>query len=94
MLEKAAEAVKDYVPMIKEWLSASWPGFPSPMELAEQTLPMRATGSNKETLNRTFSIIRIRFSCHYCSGSDLRINHFCDALDCLYLDNSSHMYFT
>ncbi|KAG5221110.1 2-oxoglutarate dehydrogenase E1 component [Salix suchowensis] len=44
MLEKAAAASKDYVPTSKEWLSASWQGFPSPRQLAEQTLPTRPTG--------------------------------------------------
>ena len=52
MLEKAAAAAKDYVPTSKEWLSASWQGFPSPRELAEKTLPTRATGSDEETLLR------------------------------------------
>lgn len=52
MLEKAAAAAKDYVPTSKEWLSASWQGFPSPRELAEKTLPTRATGSEEETLLR------------------------------------------
>ncbi|KAI0739910.1 2-oxoglutarate dehydrogenase complex E1 component mitochondrial precursor [Daedaleopsis nitida] len=50
MLEKAASGAKDYVPSSKEWLSASWPGFPSPKELAEKTLPSRPTGSDEETL--------------------------------------------
>lgn len=52
MLEKAAAAAKDYVPTSKEWLSASWQGFPSPRQLAEETLPTRATGSDEETLKR------------------------------------------
>ncbi|KAK2465394.1 hypothetical protein APHAL10511_002748 [Amanita phalloides] len=52
MLEKAAEAAKDYVPSGKEWLSASWPGFPSPKQLAEQTLPTRSTGTDPDTLKR------------------------------------------
>jgi len=52
MMEKAAEAAKDYVPTSKEWLSASWPGFPSPKQLAEQTLPTRKTGSDLDTLKR------------------------------------------
>ncbi|PFH53356.1 hypothetical protein AMATHDRAFT_55273 [Amanita thiersii Skay4041] len=52
MLEKAAEAAKDYVPTSKEWLSASWQGFPSPKQLAEQTLPTRSTGSDVDTLKR------------------------------------------
>ncbi|KAI9568385.1 thiamine diphosphate-binding protein [Boletus coccyginus] len=52
MLEKAASAAKDYVPTSKEWLSASWQGFPSPRELAERALPTRATGSDEETLQR------------------------------------------
>jgi len=52
MLEKAASAAKDYVPSSKEWLSASWPGFPTPRQLAEQTLPTRQTGSDGETLKR------------------------------------------
>ena len=38
--------------MTKEWLSASWPGFPTPRQLAEQTLPMRQTRSDGETLKR------------------------------------------
>ncbi|EJC97957.1 2-oxoglutarate dehydrogenase complex E1 component mitochondrial precursor [Fomitiporia mediterranea MF3/22] len=52
MLEKAAAAAKDYTPTSKEWLSASWQGFPSPKQLAEQTLPTRATGSSEELLKR------------------------------------------
>ena len=52
MLEKAAAAAKDYVPTSKEWLSASWPGFPSPRELAERALPTRSTGTDEETLQR------------------------------------------
>lgn len=52
MLEKAAAAAKDYVPTSKEWLSASWQGFPSPRQLSEETLPTRATGSDEETLKR------------------------------------------
>ncbi|KAM5532119.1 hypothetical protein V8D89_014212 [Ganoderma adspersum] len=50
MLETAAAAAKDYVTSSKEWLSASWPGFPSPKELAERTLPTRSTGSNELVL--------------------------------------------
>ena len=52
MLEKAAEGAKDYVPTIKEWLSSSWQGFPSPRELAEKTLPTRSTGVDVDTLKR------------------------------------------
>jgi 2-oxoglutarate dehydrogenase E1 component len=52
MLEKAAAAAKDYVPTSKEWLSASWQGFPSPKQLADQTLPTRTTGSDEATLKR------------------------------------------
>ncbi|KAL5482597.1 KGD1_3 [Sanghuangporus weigelae] len=52
MLEKAAAAAKDYTPTSKEWLSASWQGFPSPKQLAEQTLPTRPTGSSEDTLKR------------------------------------------
>ena len=50
MLETAADGAKDYVPTSKEWLSASWPGFPSPKELAEQVLPVRATGVDEAVL--------------------------------------------
>lgn len=52
MLEKAAEGAKDYIPTIKEWLSSSWQGFPSPRELAEKTLPSRTTGVDTDTLKR------------------------------------------
>ncbi|KAF8651007.1 hypothetical protein AX16_004965 [Volvariella volvacea WC 439] len=52
MLEKAAAASKDYVPTSREWLSASWQGFPSPKQLADETLPTRATGAEEETLRR------------------------------------------
>ncbi|THH06849.1 hypothetical protein EW145_g3798 [Phellinidium pouzarii] len=52
MLEKAAGAAKDYIPTSKEWLSASWQGFPSPKQLAEHPLPTRATGSSEELLKR------------------------------------------
>ncbi|KAL9710889.1 2-oxoglutarate dehydrogenase E1 component [Leucoagaricus gongylophorus] len=52
MLDKAASAAKDYVPTSKEWLSAAWTGFPSPKQLAEQTLPTRSTGSDVDTLQR------------------------------------------
>ena len=50
MLETAANAAKDYVPTSKEWLSASWQGFPSPKQLAEETLPTRPTGVDEATL--------------------------------------------
>ncbi|KAI0051081.1 2-oxoglutarate dehydrogenase complex E1 component mitochondrial precursor [Auriscalpium vulgare] len=50
MLENAASAAKDYVPTSKEWLSASWQGFPSPKQLLEETLPTRATGVDEDTL--------------------------------------------
>ncbi|PPR07689.1 hypothetical protein CVT24_003898 [Panaeolus cyanescens] len=52
MMEKAAAAAKDYVPTSKEWLSAAWQGFPSPKQLAERTLPSRATGADVDTLKR------------------------------------------
>ena len=52
MLEKAAEGAKDYIPTSKEWLSSSWQGFPSPRELAENTLPTRPTGVDADTLKR------------------------------------------
>ena len=52
MLEKAAAAAKHYVPTSKEWLSASWQGFPSPKQLADQTLPTRPTGSDESMLLR------------------------------------------
>ncbi|KXN84600.1 2-oxoglutarate dehydrogenase, mitochondrial, partial [Leucoagaricus sp. SymC.cos] len=52
MLDKATNAAKDYVPTSKEWLSAAWTGFPSPKQLAEQTLPTRSTGSDVDTLQR------------------------------------------
>ena len=52
MLETAAEGAKDYVPTSKEWLSSSWQGFPSPRELAENTLPTRPTGVEADTLKR------------------------------------------
>ncbi|KAI8986854.1 2-oxoglutarate dehydrogenase E1 component [Trametes punicea] len=57
MLEKAAAGAKDYVPSSKEWLSASWPGFPSPKELAEKTLPTRPTGTSEETLKHIGKVI-------------------------------------
>ncbi|VDC00190.1 unnamed protein product [Peniophora sp. CBMAI 1063] len=50
MLENAAAGAKDYVPTSKEWLSAAWPGFPSPKKLAEETLPTRPTGVEPDTL--------------------------------------------
>ncbi|KAH7106211.1 2-oxoglutarate dehydrogenase complex E1 component mitochondrial precursor [Auriculariales sp. MPI-PUGE-AT-0066] len=52
MLEKAASGAADYVPSSKEWLAASWQGFPSPKELAENPLPQRNTGAEEETLRR------------------------------------------
>ena len=52
MLRKSAAAAKDYVPTSKEWLSAAWPGFPSPKELAERTLPTRTTGLDADTLQK------------------------------------------
>ncbi|TRM61105.1 thiamine diphosphate-binding protein [Schizophyllum amplum] len=52
MLEKAAGGAKDYVPTSKEWLSSAWQGFPSPKQLAEETLPTRVTGADEETLKR------------------------------------------
>lgn len=52
MLDKAANAAKDYIPTSKEWLAAAWTGFPSPKQLAEETLPTRSTGSDVDTLQR------------------------------------------
>jgi 2-oxoglutarate dehydrogenase E1 component len=57
MLETAASGAKDYVPTGKEWLSASWPGFPSPKQLAEQVLPTRATGVDEATLRHVGKVI-------------------------------------
>ncbi|KZT28905.1 2-oxoglutarate dehydrogenase E1 component [Neolentinus lepideus HHB14362 ss-1] len=67
MLEKAAAGAKDYVPTSKEWLSASWQGFPSPKQLAEETLPTRPTGVDEETLKHVGKIISgypQGFDCH------------------------------
>ncbi|KIY43218.1 2-oxoglutarate dehydrogenase, E1 component [Fistulina hepatica ATCC 64428] len=52
MLEKAAAGAKDYTPSPREWLSASWPGFPSPKELAEKPLAARDTGASEDALQR------------------------------------------
>lgn len=52
MLEKAASGAGDYKPTSKEWLSASWPGFPSPQELAEKVLPQNATGATEDQLRK------------------------------------------
>ncbi|KAF7291641.1 2-oxoglutarate dehydrogenase E1 component [Mycena chlorophos] len=52
MLDKSAAAAKEYVPTSREWLSSSWPGFPSPKQLAQETLPTRPTGSDEATLQR------------------------------------------
>jgi 2-oxoglutarate dehydrogenase E1 component len=57
MLETAADGAKDYVPTSKEWLSASWPGFPSPKELAEEVLPVRATGVDEGILKTVGKVI-------------------------------------
>jgi len=57
MLETAADGAKDYVPTSKEWLSASWPGFPSPKELAEQVLPVRATGVDEGILKNVGKVV-------------------------------------
>ncbi len=57
MLETAAEGAKDYVPTGKEWLSASWPGFPSPKQLAEQILPTRPTGVDEATLRHVGKVV-------------------------------------
>jgi len=57
MLETAAEGAKDYVPTNQEWLSASWPGFPSPKELAEQVLPVRATGVDEAILKHVGKVV-------------------------------------
>ncbi|PSS06572.1 hypothetical protein PHLCEN_2v3630 [Hermanssonia centrifuga] len=57
MLETAASKAKDYVPTSKEWLSASWQGFPSPKQLAEETLPTRPTGTEPEVLKRIGKVI-------------------------------------
>ncbi len=57
MLETAADGAKDYVPTSKEWLSASWPGFPSPKQLAEQVLPVRATGVDETILKHVGKVI-------------------------------------
>ncbi|KAF9236529.1 thiamine diphosphate-binding protein [Melanogaster broomeanus] len=52
MLEKPPQLPKITFLPVKEWLSASWQGFPSPRQLAEETLPTRATGSDEETVKR------------------------------------------
>lgn len=52
MLESAFSASKDYQPSSKEWLSSSWPNFPSPKELAEQNLPHHPTGVPEKSLKR------------------------------------------
>ncbi|KAL7422265.1 2-oxoglutarate dehydrogenase E1 component [Cryptotrichosporon argae] len=57
MLEKAADASKDYKPSPKEWLSSSWDGFPTPKELAENVLPHHPTGSEQSTLKHIGSVI-------------------------------------
>lgn len=57
MLEKAADASKDYKPSAREWLSSSWDGFPSPSELAERVLPMHPTGIPEETLKKLGDVI-------------------------------------
>ena len=57
MLETAADGAKDYVPTSKEWLSASWPGFPSPKELAEEVLPVRATGVDEGILKNVGKVV-------------------------------------
>ncbi|KAH6907715.1 oxoglutarate dehydrogenase [Coprinopsis sp. MPI-PUGE-AT-0042] len=57
MLEKANTAAKDYVPTSKEWLSAAWQGFPSPKQLAEETLPTRPTGASQETLSQVGKVL-------------------------------------
>ena len=57
MLETAADGAKDYIPTSKEWLSASWPGFPSPKQLAEQVLPMRATGVDEAILKHVGKVV-------------------------------------
>ena len=57
MLETAASGAKDYVTTGKEWLSASWPGFPSPKQLAEQVLPTRATGVDEATLKHVGKVV-------------------------------------
>jgi 2-oxoglutarate dehydrogenase E1 component len=57
MLETAADGAKDYVPTSKEWLSASWPGFPSPKELAEHVLPVRATGVDEAVLKHVGKVV-------------------------------------
>jgi 2-oxoglutarate dehydrogenase E1 component len=49
-LEKVAAAAKDYTPTANEWLSAAWQAFTSPRQIAEQTVPSRATGSTEEVL--------------------------------------------
>ncbi len=57
MLEKAAAGAKDYVPTSKEWLSASWQGFPSPKRLAEETLPTATTGLHEKSLKRIGKVL-------------------------------------
>ncbi|KAI0035818.1 2-oxoglutarate dehydrogenase complex E1 component mitochondrial precursor [Vararia minispora EC-137] len=67
MLETAAAGAKDYVPSSKEWLSAAWPGFPSPKKLAEETLPSRPTGVDADTLKhigKTISGVPAGFKVH------------------------------
>lgn len=57
MLEKAADASKDYKPSPSEWLSSSWEGFPSPRELAENILPHHPTGVPEKELQEIGKVI-------------------------------------
>ncbi|KAI0632335.1 2-oxoglutarate dehydrogenase E1 component [Trametes polyzona] len=57
VLEQGAEGAKNYVPTSKEWLSSSWPGFPSPKELVEKNLPSRNTGTSEDVLKHVGKVI-------------------------------------
>jgi 2-oxoglutarate dehydrogenase E1 component len=57
MLEKAADAAKEYKPSPKEWLSSSWDGFPTPNELAENILPHHPTGTDEAVLKKIGEVV-------------------------------------
>ncbi|KAJ9114880.1 2-oxoglutarate dehydrogenase E1 component [Naganishia adeliensis] len=56
-LEKALDGAKDYKPSVKEWLSSSWDGFPTPKELAENILPHHPTGVEADKLKHIGKVV-------------------------------------
>ncbi|KAI9151219.1 2-oxoglutarate dehydrogenase E1 component [Blastocladiella emersonii ATCC 22665] len=52
LLEESYEKSKEYTPTPKDWVSSNWHGFKSPKELADEIVPARDTGVDRELLSQ------------------------------------------